>query len=114
MITLSNSIKNGKLNRFGLIKKGLIATGDSFISEESQIKRLNDELPNLEAIEMEGGAVSQVAEQEGVPWVIVRVISDNADSNSVTDFDEFLKEYVLSSCKLLDCLLQDIPKIPNN
>ena len=77
--SLSRSVKNGNLNRFGLIKKGLIATGDSFISEESEIKRLIEELPNLEAIEMEGGAVAQVAEQEGIPWVVVRVISDSAD-----------------------------------
>ncbi len=110
--SLTKSIKNGKLKRFGLVKKGLIATGDSFISDKSVIKRLNDELPNLDAIEMEGGAVAQVAEQEGVPWVIVRVISDNANSNSEEDFDQFLKDYVLSSWKLIDCFLQDIPKIP--
>ena len=112
--SLSKNVKNGNLSRFGIIKQGLIATGDSFISEESVIKRLNDELPNLEAIEMEGGAVAQVAEQEGVPWVIVRVISDNADDNSAKDFDQFLKDYVLSSWKLIDCFLQDIPKFPNN
>ncbi len=110
--SLTKSIKNGNLKRFGLVKKGLIATGDSFISDKSVIKRLNDELPNLDAIEMEGGAVAQVAEQEGVPWVIVRVISDNANSNSEEDFDQFLKDYVLSSWKLIDCFLQDIPKIP--
>ena len=112
--SLSKSVKNGNLNRFGIIKKGLIATGDSFISEESIIKRLNDELPNLEAIEMEGGAVAQVAEQEGVPWAIVRVISDNADDNSANDFDQFIKDYVLSSWKLIDCFLKDIPEFPNN
>ena len=110
--SLTKSIKNGNLKRFGLVKKGLIATGDSFISDKSVIKRLNDELPNLDAIEMEGGAVAQVAEQEGVPWVIVRVISDNANSNSEKDFDQFLKDYVLSSWQLIDCFLQDIPKIP--
>ena len=109
--SLTKSIRNGDLTGFGNIKKGLIATGDSFISDESVIDSLKDELPNLEAIEMEGGAVAQVAEQEGVPWVIVRVISDGADSNSEKDFDQFLKDYVLSSWKLLDCFLQDIPKI---
>ena len=112
--SLTKNVKNGNLNRFGLIKKGLIATGDSFISEESVIRRLNDELPNLEAIEMEGGAVAQVAEQEGVPWVIVRVISDSADVNSAKDFDQFLKDYVLNSWQLIDCFLENIPRFTNN
>lgn len=109
--SLTQSLKNGNLVGFGNIKMGLIATGDSFISDESVIKSLKDQLPDLEAIEMEGGAVAQVAEQEGIPWAIVRVISDGADSNSEMDFDQFLKDYVLSSWKLLDSLLQDIPKI---
>ena len=52
---------------------------------------------------MEGGAVAQVAEQEEVPWAIVRVISDNADDNSAKDFDQFLKDYILSSWELIDC-----------
>ena len=112
--SLTKNIKNGHLTRFGNIKEGLIATGDLFISDEKVIKRLKDEIPNLEAIEMEGGAVAQVAEQENVPWVVIRVISDSADSNSVMDFDLFLKDYVLNSWDILDCILQNIPKMPNN
>ena len=112
--SLKKNIENGNLTSFGSIKKGLIATGDSFISDENVINRLKVELPNLEAIEMEGGAVAQVAEQEGVPWVILRVISDSADSNSKMDFNQFLKDYVLVSWTLLESLLQDIPEIPNN
>jgi len=112
--TLTKSVNDGRLKGFGNIKKGLIATGDSFISDSNVIKRLKDELPNLEAIEMEGGAVAQVAEQEKIPWIIVRVISDNADSESEIDFSQFLKKYVLSSWKLIECLLQDIPKISSN
>ena len=111
--SLKKSFANGKLTKFGHIKKGLIATGDSFISDEDVINRLKDELPDLEAIEMEGGAVAQVAEQEGVPWIIVRVISDSADSDSGIDFDKFLKDYVSNSWKLIDCLLEDIPIMPN-
>jgi len=109
--SLTKSVKSGYLKRFGHIKKGLIATGDSFISDEKVIKKLKDEIPNLEAIEMEGGAVAQVAEQEGVPWIILRVISDSSDSNSKIDFDQFLKEYVLNSWVMLNSIFQDIPKI---
>ncbi|MBO8244230.1 5'-methylthioadenosine/adenosylhomocysteine nucleosidase [Prochlorococcus marinus XMU1411] len=109
--SLTNRLNNGSLKKFGVIRKGLIATGDSFISDESVIKRLKDQIPNLEAIEMEGAAVAQVAEQERIPWAIIRVISDSANSNSMIDFDQFLKDYVFYSWELLDCILEDIPKI---
>ena len=62
---------------------------------------------------MEGGAVAQVAEQEGVPWIILRVISDSADSNSEIDFEKFLKDYVLSSRKILIVYCK-YPKFSNN
>ena len=72
--------------------------------------KLKDKIPNLEAVEMEGCAVAQVALQERFPWVIIRLISDGADSNSVINFDLFLKGYALSSWELLDYILQDVPK----
>ena len=109
--SITKALNNGSLKRFKKIKKGLIATGDAFISDERVLTKLKNKIPNLEAIEMEGCAVAQVAEQERVPWVIVRVISDGADSNSVVDFDLFIKDYALSSWELLDCILQDVPKI---
>lgn len=110
--SLTKNLSSGELSRFGKIKKGLIATGDAFISDKNILNKLKDEIPNLDAVEMEGAAVAQVAEQEKVPWAIVRVISDNADSNSEVDFEQFLKDYVLNSWNLINCILKDIPKIP--
>ena len=41
-------------NDFGSINEDLIATGDSFISDSKKLKELKDQLPNLQAVEMEG------------------------------------------------------------
>ena len=45
------------LERFGSIKKGLIATGDAFISDHQKARKLAIDIPNLLCVEMEGAAL---------------------------------------------------------
>ena len=90
---------------FGTIYKGLIASGDMFISEKKKIKQLSKEIEGLFAIEMEGAAFAQVAEQEKVDWLVIRVISDSADESAHDDFNAFLNKYKLKSFDLIKCLL---------
>ena len=51
--------------------------------------------------------IAQVATQEKIPCQIVRVISDQADSASPSDFTEFMEEYIQSSAKLVKILLNN-------
>ena len=41
---------------------------------------------------MEGAAVAQVCYEYGIPFTIVRTISDTADEGSVKDFPLFIKK----------------------
>ena len=91
--TLIEGLKKINLNKFGLIKKGLIATGDKFIADKNSIEYLSSQLPGLMAVEMEGAAVAQVASQENIPWLIIRVVSDQADELAPQSFTDFLKDY---------------------
>jgi adenosylhomocysteine nucleosidase len=70
---------------------GGILTGDIFINDESVRRRLRAEL-NAQAVEMEGGAVAQVAHRWGadIPVVNVRCLSDLAGVESHLDFRAFL------------------------
>ncbi len=63
------------------VKTGRIASGDQFISELS-VKRDIAETFGAAAAEMEGCAIAQVAEYAGVPFVVVRAISDLADGDA--------------------------------
>ena len=42
---------------------------------------------------MEGAAVAQVCTQESVPFLILRVISDNADGSAAQNFTDFIEDY---------------------
>ncbi len=108
--TLSASTFSGDLENFGIIKKGLIATGDTFISSNTFLSELCQAIPGLNAVEMEGAAVAQVAEQEGVPCLIIRVISDSANESAPLDFNVFLEKYQIYSWKLIEQLFNNIKK----
>jgi adenosylhomocysteine nucleosidase len=73
------------------VHRGLIASGDQFISARAHIQQLNSSLPGLLAVEMEGAAVAQVCFELGVPFAVVRTISDNANEDAATDFMRFVK-----------------------
>ena len=55
---------------------------------------------------MEGAAVAQVAEQEGIPWLVLRVISDGADETAAQSFEDFVKRYEQQAWRLIEALLQ--------
>lgn len=70
---------------------GAILTGDAFVNSERTRQRLYEEF-KAQAVEMEGGAVAQVARRWGdnIPFVNVRCLSDLAGVESHLDFRAFL------------------------
>lgn len=57
---------------------GRIATGEKFIGDSAVKADIAARCHPL-CVEMEGAAVAQVAEKNGVPFVVIRTVSDNAD-----------------------------------
>lgn len=110
--TLKNSIKEGSLEIYGNVYEGLVATGDKFINTKKQVENITKYIKGVLAVEMEGASVAQVANQERIPFQIIRVISDGANENSSEDFNEFLLKYNNHSAKLLSALIKNIEFAP--
>ena len=55
-------------------------------------------------------AFAQVAFQENVDWIVMRVISDEANENASSDFNNFLNEYKLNSFDLIQSFLNSLLK----
>lgn len=70
---------------------GLISSGDQFIHRKNSVDALKGLLPDLLAVEMEGAAVAQVCFEFGVPYAVIRAISDGANENSPMDFIHFIE-----------------------
>jgi adenosylhomocysteine nucleosidase len=73
------------------VHRGLIASGDQFIGKSTQIQALKAALPDVLAVEMEGAAVAQVCFELGIPFAVIRTISDNANDDAAVDFMHFIK-----------------------
>jgi len=74
------------------IHEGLIASGDEFVNRQDQLLKITKNLENVLAVEMEGAAVAQVCFEFGIPFAVIRTISDNANDNSPVDFVQFLEK----------------------
>ena len=70
---------------------GIIASGDIFVDDSALKATLRDEF-GAAAAEMEGAAIAQTAVANGIPFVILRTISDLAEHQANVSFDE-LEQY---------------------
>ncbi|WP_244193952.1 5'-methylthioadenosine/adenosylhomocysteine nucleosidase [Bordetella genomosp. 12] len=90
---------------------GLIATGDRFVGDADTGRDLRASLPDALCVEMEGAAVAQICHEFGVPWALLRTISDHADSHADIDFLQFLREVAsVYSSGILRRYLQSRPQ----
>jgi len=88
----------------GQIVYGTVLSGDQYLNCEATRERLRGELGG-QAIEMEGGAVAQVCEAFGIPWLVIRALSDLAGGNALFDFTTFVDQAAESSAAILRRLL---------
>lgn len=74
------------------LHRGLVVSGDRFVSTTAESQALQAALPDALAVEMEGAAIAQVCHDYGVPFAAVRTISDRADDDAHVDFLQFVRE----------------------
>ena len=60
---------------------GTVASGDRFVASAAERERIVG-LFSADCCEMEGAAVGQVAFCAGIPFVVLRALSDDADNNA--------------------------------
>lgn len=70
---------------------GTVASGDQFVASEAVKDKI---IAHTQALctEMEGAAIAQTAYRNGIPFVILRAISDKADNSAQMDYPTFEKQ----------------------
>lgn len=75
-----------------LLQGGRFVTTDRVLTQASQ-KRILGERSGAMAVDMESGAIGEVAKQYGFPFLIIRAISDGINEDLPVDFNMFLKPF---------------------
>ena len=89
------------------LKEGIIATGDQFVAD-AQRKEWISKTFNADALEMEGAAVAVVCNALGIPFFVLRAISDSADMDAGFDFDAFLESSAKISADFILSMVDEI------
>lgn len=76
------------------VRRGLIASGELFISSKEEIDRIRGHFPDVMAVDMESAAIAQVCCQRNVPFMCMRVISDTpwCSHDNSRQYEDFWEE----------------------
>ncbi len=91
------------------LRTGVVLTGDQFISDAG-----NDETMSLfrqlngDIVDMEGAAAAITAAVNGIPFMMIRIISDLADGKIKKSFGKFVKLSSERNLKLIQYILENI------
>lgn len=85
--------------------EGRIASGDQFVCDQGVKDNIVKEF-SAYAVEMEGAAIGQAAALNGIPFLIIRAISDKADNSANMDYPAFEKLAIEHSVRLTQGMLK--------
>ena len=89
------------------IQPSIIVSGDQFICDNDKKTWIKNTF-NADAVEMEGASVAQVCAMIGVPFFMLRVISDEANDTADVDFDKFLETSSEISARFLINMIEEL------
>lgn len=94
----------------GHVKCGRVATGDQFVCSKERKDTIIEHTAAL-CTEMEGGAIAHAAYRNGVPFVILRAISDKADASAEVDYPTFEAIAAHRCASVAQAMAQKLTKI---
>ena len=93
----------GKLN--ARTHQGLVVSGDAFICSQEQKDEILKHFPEALCADMEAAAIAQVAALNGIPFLILETISDQADDEAEDVFYETLPDVLAGLNSVIEELL---------
>lgn len=91
------------------VKRGLVASGDIFVSRPEEVSRILSVWPDAIAVDMESAAIAHVCHVKNVPFVCIRVISDTpGSSDNISQYENFWSDAPEHTFAVLTAILDRI------
>ncbi len=87
--------------------EGRVLSGDQFVSSREKKNWLAETFGGY-CTEMEGAAIAQAAYLNGIPFLVIRSISDKADDSADMDYKTFEMKAVENSVKLMIAMAEKL------
>ncbi|NQZ31901.1 MAG: 5'-methylthioadenosine/S-adenosylhomocysteine nucleosidase [Oceanospirillaceae bacterium] len=85
--------------------RGVIATGDTFVSEPAKVAAIKASFPTVKAVEMEAAAIAQTCFLFQTPFLVVRALSDIAGKSSNLSFADFIETASTHSANMVQAII---------
>lgn len=91
------------------ILKGLICSGDKFISSAEEIAFIKSKFPEVKGVDMESASIAQTCIACGISFAIVRVISDTpGEGENISQYKDFWTSAPEKTFKALQKILYSL------
>lgn len=86
---INNMLESGPERNYKT-KFGIVATGDIFCEDIAMKNKIRAKF-DADVVDMECGAIAQVAYLNDIPFIVIRSVSDTPDGKNAATFDQNLK-----------------------
>lgn len=91
------------------VRTGLICSGDKFITTAEEINQVREHFPSVMAVDMESASIAQTCMMFGLPFNIIRIVSDTPGAaDNVSQYENFWEEAPVKTFSLVSELIRMI------
>lgn len=89
----------------GNVTTGVIVSGDTFVSDKTTKDRICAAYSPA-CVEMEGAAIGHTSDMHGIPFLVIRTMSDTADDEAQQTYDNFIHLAAQQSAQIILKMLE--------
>lgn len=93
----------------GNTRFGLICSGDKFISSADEIAFIRSHFPEVDAVDMESASIAQTCISCGVPFGVVRVVSDTpGEGENIEQYTNFWNDAPMRTFSAVHTIIESL------